>query len=201
MKKLFIFLFSISLVFSSFAKREYVNDAKNGNVEKQFKKHKDKVAAKEKKMHQRKIKLINQVLNQIGVSKEDQKKIHAIQAKYRKQMLANREKMSQARRELAQLQKQNASPAEIELAIQKVTKLFGDQLRMIVKNRRAMEKILGEEKYHQFMKQARKQMRKHMGEHKGMIDGKMQRRGRKKGPPSGRGGGHKGRGRSEQPKG
>jgi len=195
MKKLFIFLFSISLVFSSAAKREHADGVKSENTEKQLKKK----AKKEKKMHKRKIKLMNQVLNQIGVSKEDQKRIHAMQEKYRKRMLVNREKMGQARKALGQLQQQKASPAEIELAIQKVTKLFGDQLRMIVKNRRAMEKILGEEKYRQFMKQARKQMRKHAGRRG--ADNNMQRRGQRKGGQSDRRGGRHGEGRPDQPKG
>jgi hypothetical protein len=188
-------------VFSSAAKREHADGVKSENTEKQLKKKakKEKSAIKEKKMHKRKIKLMNQVLNQIGVSKEDQKRIHAMQEKYRKRMLVNREKMGQARKALGQLQQQKASPAEIELAIQKVTKLFGDQLRMIVKNRRAMEKILGEEKYRQFMKQARKQMRKHAGRRG--ADNNMQRRGQRKGGQSDRRGGRHGEGRPDQPKG
>ena len=184
MKTLFIFLFSISLVFSSDAKRKNPPNSNNEESTSQVKQggNKSGDSARKQKMQQRKIKLMNETLSKIGVSKEDQKKIRKMQGKYRKRMFANREKMGKARKELVQLQKQKASDAEIELAIQKVTKAFGEKLRLIVKNRRDMEKILGEEKYRQFMKLARKQFRNHANRRK-----MMHAQGNEKGQHEGRG--------------
>jgi len=161
MKTIFILLCSTSLVLSSIAKKPDSTNSPKTQTEKKQK----RTPAKNKKMQKRRMKLMGEILTKIDVSQPDQEKIRALQKKYRERMFKNRTHMEKARKKLALLQKQNASDAEIELAIQNITKVFGNQLRLLVKNRREMEKILGQTKYRQFMRLARKQFKNHPGRH------------------------------------
>lgn len=112
---------------------------------------------------QRKIQFMNRVLTEIGVSEEDKLKISELQAEYRRKMKENAELIHAAREKLSQLQGTIATPVEIDAAIDEISAAQGAQLKILVHNQMEMEKILGKEKYANFMEKARKQFSKHGG--------------------------------------
>ena len=98
---------------------------------------------------------LNRILNQLNISKKDKARIRKLQREHRKAMAAAWRKLQAARRELLRLERENAPDEAIDKAIQKVVEAQAEQLRLTVYNRRKLRRILGEEKYEQFMQRAR----------------------------------------------
>lgn len=121
---------------------------------------------REDKFRSRQVKLMEKALKEIGITEEQKASIFALQAEHMEKMKSNWQRLNAARKDLSQLQDASASMAEIDAAIQTVADAQADQLRLIARNRREMENILGKEKNGQFMKNARMQFRRH-GRHPG----------------------------------
>ena len=100
-------------------------------------------------------------LNRIGVTEEEKAQIIELQKKYKELMEANAQRMAMAREKLSKLQDEGAPMEVLEIAIQDVSAAQTEQLRILVRNRMEMERILGKEKYAQFMQNARTQYKKH----------------------------------------
>lgn len=109
----------------------------------------------------RQLKLMEKALNEIGVTKEQRQEIIVLQEAHMEKMKANGKRMNEARRELSRLQDIGASMEELDAAIIKVSDAQAEQLRILVHNRREMEKILGKEKNDLLMQKAHEYFRKH----------------------------------------
>lgn len=116
---------------------------------------------KKAQMHERRLQLMERSLDKMGVSEEQRARIHQLQRAHSETMRANSKQITEARKELSNLQDAGASVAEIDAAIDTVTHAQAEQLKILVRNRMEMEKILGKEKYGLFMDNARSQFRKH----------------------------------------
>ena len=134
---------------------------KDGRFENKTRPERSKWTEEQRKSHEeRKYQFMDKALTEIGVSDEDMVKIHALQKEHREKMKVILERTNTARKKLSDLQKSKATEAELNAAIDEVTKTQGEQLKLLVRNRMEMEKILGEEKYTQLMDNARNQFRK-----------------------------------------
>lgn len=126
------------------------------------------MSPEEKAMRQeRRLKLMEKTLKEIGVTEEQREKISALQKKLRDDMKKASKAASEARRKLSQLEKDNAPVENIYAAIDAVSDTQAEQMKILVRNKIQMERILGSEKYRQFMEAARKSYRKHGGRHSG----------------------------------
>lgn len=112
------------------------------------------------------VKLMQKALKDIGVTEEQRTSIFTLQEEHMEKMKANWQRLNAARKELSRLQDESASLEEIDGAIQTVVDAQAEQLRLIARNRREMEEILGKEKNDMFMQNARKQFRR-KGRHPG----------------------------------
>lgn len=114
-----------------------------------------------KELQERRYQFMEKALNDIGVSDEDKIKIRKLQETHRQKMKENMERGIAARKTLSELQEKGATEEELDRAIEAVVGTMEEQLKILVRNRMAMEKILGKEKYTLFMQNARKQFHKH----------------------------------------
>lgn len=108
---------------------------------------------------ERRYKFMDNILTEFGVNDEDRIKVKEIQEGYRVKMSAASEQIREARTKLSKLLEENAPAEEIEAAIDAVTNAQKMQLRLLVENRRAMEKLLGRETNERLMEHARIQFR------------------------------------------
>ena len=115
----------------------------------------------QRKQHQeQKYKFMDRILTRIGVSDEEKIKIRELQAEHRIKIETNKKRMEIAHVKLAWIQETDATDAEIDAAIQEVADAQTEQLKILVYNRRDMEKIIGKEKHAQLMEIARTQFHK-----------------------------------------
>ena len=112
---------------------------------------------------ERRLQLMEKTLTDIGVTDEQRQQIKDMQAAFREEMKAASEKVNAARDQLHKLESSGASQEEIFAAIDAVSTAQSEQLKVLAKNRMAMEKLLGPEKFKQFMEAARTQYKKHGG--------------------------------------
>ena len=107
------------------------------------------------------LQIMERELKRIGVTKEEKVKIKGLQKMHKKKMEANTQRIALTRETLSKLLDDGAPMDVLEMAIQEVSGAQTEQLRILVSNRIEMERILGKEKYAQFMKNARTQFKKH----------------------------------------
>lgn len=129
--------------------------------------------------HERRIQLMDEALDKIGVSKAEREKIILLQKEHREIMKVQMDRLKKARKKLSALQDASASETELNAAIDEVSDAQTDQLKTLVRNRMQMEQILGKEKFKLFMEKARQQFKKH-GRHGGPD---MPKQGERRGPP------------------
>jgi hypothetical protein len=127
----------------------------------EFNKRPDRPESTEEQRKERRYQFMNKALSDIGVSDEDKIKIRQLQDQHREKMKLNSERTNIARKKLSDAQEASADEAQIDAAIDEITKAQGQQLKILVRNRMEMEKILGKEKYGRFMDSARNQFRQH----------------------------------------
>lgn len=122
---------------------------------------------KRRQHEQRKYQFMSRILTKIGVSEEDKLKISKLQSEHRRKIEVSKKRMEAAHAKLAWIQETDATDVEIDAVIQEVADAQTEQLRILVYNRREMEKILGKENYAQLMEIARTQFHKrgHSGGH------------------------------------
>ena len=104
---------------------------------------------------------MEKALKEIGVTEEQQVRIFTLQEEHMVKMKVSWQQLKAARNDLSRVQDESAPMEEIDAAIQKVADAQAEQLKLIARNRREMEIILGKEKNDRFMKNARKQFRRH----------------------------------------
>jgi hypothetical protein len=110
---------------------------------------------------ERRFQLMEKTLKEIGVSEEQKIKILEVQKKLRKDMGAANLKADEARENLSKLEKYGANEAVIYAAIDSVSEAQSEQMKILAKNKMQLERILGKEKYKQFMNAARTQYQMH----------------------------------------
>jgi Spy/CpxP family protein refolding chaperone len=134
--------------------------------ERRYKDRREFTPEQKAEFQERRLQLMEKSLKEIGVTEEQQQQIRTLQQQHKEKMRANSEKVTDARRKLSELEKTGASEAEIYAAIDAISEAQSEQMKILVSNRMQMERILGKEKYKQFMETARNQYRKH-GRHGG----------------------------------
>lgn len=112
-------------------------------------------------LQKKRIQLMEKTLEEIGVSEEQRAQILAMQEAHKAQMRAASETVEAARKKLHELEKADASQEQIFAAIDAVSDAQAEQMKILTRNRMEMERLLGKEKFHQFMEAARKQYKKH----------------------------------------
>lgn len=163
MKKHWMVLFIIAMALPVFAQKTNAIPRSRDAVEKKHSRLESSpwTEKNRKEYQERKYQFMSKMLSNIGVSDDDKIKIRKLQEAHRQKMKANTKRSTSARKKLSRLQDQGANEKEIEAAIQDVVDAFAEQIRILVGNRREMEKILGKEKYALFMQDARAQFKKH----------------------------------------
>jgi len=123
--------------------------------------HPEKMEKRRAEHQQRRLQLMERELKRIGVTKEEKAQIKGLQKTHKEKMDANAHRIALTREKLSKLLDDGAPMDVLEMAIQDVSVAQTEQLRILVSNRIEMERILGKEKYAQFMKNARTQFQKH----------------------------------------
>ncbi|HEY5653980.1 MAG TPA: hypothetical protein VIR63_06400 [Pontiella sp.] len=159
MKKILIVLSVVAFTFPVLAQETNISRvAKEACPE--FRK-KGRSEGKQVEFEERRLKMMETTLREIGVSEEEKVQILALQQQQRDAMKANSKRVHEAHRKLSELQNSGASEVEVDAAIDAVTSAQAEQLKILARNRRKMEEILGKEKSDLLMEKARKQYRKH----------------------------------------
>ena len=109
----------------------------------------------------RHIRFMDKVLQEIGVTEEQRKQITDLQSSHMEKMRENFMALKKAQQQFATLQDEGAAMEAIDKAIDEVAKAQADQLRILARNRRQMETILGQEKYNLFMEAAQRMFKEH----------------------------------------
>jgi len=148
MKKQLIILWVSAMAIPALAQQSEIPEARE-QMEQQRRQH-----------EQRKYQFMSRILTKIGVSEEDKLKISKLQSEHRRKIEVSKKRMEAAHAKLAWIQETDATDAEIDAVIQEVADAQTEQLRILVYNRREMEKILGKETYVQLMEIARTQFHK-----------------------------------------
>ena len=116
---------------------------------------------KREQQQQRRLLLMERALKKIGVSEQEKAQITKLQKVHKEKMRANEQHTAMLRERLSALLDEGAPMEVLEAAIKEVSAAQTEQLRILVRNRMEMERILGREKYKEFMKNARMQFQKH----------------------------------------
>lgn len=111
--------------------------------------------------NERRLQLMEKTLEQIGITPEQRKQIIEMQVEHKKAMKRSYRAVNDERKKLSQLEESSASQEKIYAAIDAVSSAQAEQMKVLTRNRMEMERILGKEKFHEFMDVARKQYRKH----------------------------------------
>jgi Spy/CpxP family protein refolding chaperone len=101
---------------------------------------------------QRELKLMEKALNEIGVTEEQRQQIITLQQTHMEKMKANWKRLNEARRKLSELEDSGASIEELDIAIEEISDAQSEQLKILVRNRKEMERILDKDKNKQLMK-------------------------------------------------
>ncbi|WP_372845473.1 hypothetical protein [Pontiella sp.] len=110
---------------------------------------------------ERRLQLMEKTLKEIGVSEEQKTQILELQKKLRNDMGAANLKADEARETLSKLEKSGAAEEVIYAAIDTISEVQSEQMKILAKNKMQLERILGKEKYKQFMNAARTQYQMH----------------------------------------
>lgn len=113
------------------------------------------------KFQEHRLQIMEKALKKIGVTEEQKARIVAVQEEYREKMKVNMERSRRVRDKLTRLQDSGAPEEELASAIDEICEVQKEQLWILVRNRKEMERILGKEKYALFMDSARTQFRSH----------------------------------------
>ncbi|QBG48587.1 hypothetical protein EGM51_14680 [Verrucomicrobia bacterium S94] len=124
-------------------------------------------AEEREKMNERRLQMLEKTLREIGVTEEQKLEITELQNQMKEQMRAAYLNIEDKKKKLKKLEEESAPQDEIFRAIDKVTAAQAEQMKILARNRIQMERILGKEKFRQFMNKARNRWKEH-----GRRDGK-----------------------------
>lgn len=112
-------------------------------------------------LQERRLQLMEKTLKEIGITDQQRQQIKEMQLRHREEMKKASEVLDKARRNLSELEKNSATEKQIFKAIDLVATAQADQMKVLARNKMEMERILGKEKYGQFMEAARNSYRSH----------------------------------------
>ncbi|NLX25830.1 MAG: hypothetical protein GXY61_07710 [Lentisphaerae bacterium] len=113
-----------------------------------------------RRFNQRNVRLFEWTLNKIGITEEQFGEVAKLQVSYMQKMNENATRLNIARNKFQKLLEEGATEGELEKGgelekvICEIAEAQAEQLRILAQNRRAVEKILGREKYDRFMEEA-----------------------------------------------
>ena len=112
-------------------------------------------------MNERRLQMMEKTLKELGVTEEQKLQITELQNKMKEQMRAAFAHIEDQKQKLKALEEAGAPESEIFAAIDAVADAQAEQMKILARNRIQMERILGKEKFEQFMDKARNKWREH----------------------------------------
>tara|TARA_E500000075_G_C6716047_1_gene186842 strand:- start:60 stop:554 length:495 start_codon:yes stop_codon:yes gene_type:complete len=103
------------------------------------------------------------MLDSLEISERQQEQVEQLQQSFSTEMSELMQASAKGRKELDQLLEKQAANEELEKTITELTQLKAKQLRLIIRNRKQMERILGKAKADEFMQIARKKFEEKRG--------------------------------------
>lgn len=169
MKRQILFLAAVLLATPAFCEEENPRKAEGGERwpemrkgEKGKKHHRHNLSEEEKEqMRERRLEMMEKTLKDIGVTEEQQVQIMTVQTEMKEQMREAFLMVEAEKKKLSELEKSGASETEIFAAIDAVSAAQAEQMKILARNRIKMERILGKEKFDQFMDSARNKWQEH----------------------------------------
>ncbi|MDF7807144.1 hypothetical protein P4E94_06830 [Pontiellaceae bacterium B12219] len=163
MKKTLIILATIALAFPALAEQtnEYRRSKDERKGERKYREYREMTPEQKAEMDERRVQLMEKTLAEIGVSEEQQAQIAELQANLKTQMRESSMLLDECRKNLSELEKIGAAEGEVYAAIDAVADAQAEQMKILARNRIQMERILGKEKFSQFMDCARSKWHEH----------------------------------------
>ena len=112
-------------------------------------------------MQERRLQMMEKTLKELGVTEEQKLQITELQNRMKEQMRAAYVKIEDEKKKLKALEDAGAPESDIFAAIDAVSLAQADQMKILARNRIQMERILGKEKFEQFMDKARNKWKEH----------------------------------------
>jgi superfamily II RNA helicase len=103
------------------------------------------------------------MLDSLEISEHQREQVEQLQQSFSTEMSELMKASSVGRKELDQLLEKQVANEELEKNITELTQLKAKQLRLIIRNRKQMERILGKAKADEFMQIARKKYEESRG--------------------------------------
>ncbi|MDZ8118572.1 Spy/CpxP family protein refolding chaperone [Pontiella agarivorans] len=135
------------------------------------------------KMNERRLQIMEKTLKELGVTEEQKLQITELQNQMKEQMRAAYLDIEEKKKNLKKMEEESAPQDEIFAAIDEVTDAQAEQMKILARNRIQMERILGKDKFMQFMDKARNKWREHGGRRNGDDSSRGPDREKDKMPP------------------
>lgn len=171
MKKQLLILTAVLMAFPAFSG---TNEQKRTEGEPNMERHRDEDGPRDRggrrrewtpeekeKMQERRLQMMEKTLKELGVTEEQKQQITELQTQMKEQMRENYLKMEERKKKLKDLENSGAPETEIFAAIDAVAENQAEQMKILARNRIQMERILGKEKFNQFMDKARNKWKEH----------------------------------------
>lgn len=123
--------------------------------------HREMTEAEKDAMKERRVQMMEKALKDLGITKEQQQQITELQVQMKEQMRAAYMDIADKRKKLKELEGSGAPETEIFAAIDEVSEAQAEQMKILARSRIQMERILGKEKFEQFMDKARHKWKEH----------------------------------------
>ncbi|MCF7848416.1 MAG: hypothetical protein K9M45_06160 [Kiritimatiellales bacterium] len=160
MKKMMLIILLSTLIVPLYAQETNAFRPKKDGPRKHVKKRGERPPGGEEHQ-QRRLDFMAKVMDEVGVTEEEKTRLQELQDMHQRQMMQNNEKMRAIRERFDELQRTDASDEEIDQAINEITTVQAEQLRILLRHRREMEKIIGKEKNDKMMERARDMFRQY----------------------------------------
>jgi hypothetical protein len=163
MKKTLIILATIAIAFPALAQQtnEFRRSKEDRQGDRKYREFREMSPEQKAKMDERRVQLMENTLAEIGISEEQQVQIAELQANLKIQMRESSMLLDESRKNLSELEKNGAAEGEVYAAIDAVADAQAEQMKILARNRIQMERILGKDKFSQFMDCARSKWHEH----------------------------------------
>jgi len=121
----------------------------------------ERTPEEKEKMQERRLQMMEKTLKELGITEEQKLQISELQTQMKEQMRENYRNMQELKKSLKELEDSGAPETEIFAAIDAVAEAQAEQMKILARNRIQMERILGKEKFNQFMDKARNKWKEH----------------------------------------
>jgi hypothetical protein len=117
--------------------------------------------------NQRTYQFMDKMLTDMNVDDATREQVKALQASYQKKIAEIGKRTGEARETIQRLEAEGASLEEIDKAIDVMVAAQAEMMRMMVRNRRSMENLIGKANYAAILEAARQQYREQRTDRRG----------------------------------